>query len=129
LKVVPLNWFSDRSHPECSLSELWLPRSEKPDHDADVARTDLKFCKHQFCCIQQAALPQHLEGMFFTVFIIAVAAAEASVAIAIIINIYRRLVSIDVEKMEEMKICNFSLLPCASPQTGAGDGVGANKRF
>jgi NADH-quinone oxidoreductase subunit K len=41
--------------------------------------------------------------MFFTVFVIAVAAAEASVAIAIIINIYRRLVSIDVEKMEEMK--------------------------
>jgi NADH:ubiquinone oxidoreductase subunit K len=33
-------------------------------------------------------------------FIIAVAAAEASVAIAIIINIYRRLVNIDVEKME-----------------------------
>jgi NADH-quinone oxidoreductase subunit K len=41
--------------------------------------------------------------MFFTVFIIAVAASEASVAIAIIINIYRRLVNIDVEKMEEMK--------------------------
>jgi NADH-quinone oxidoreductase subunit K len=41
--------------------------------------------------------------MFFTVFIIAIAAAEASVAIAIIINIYRRLVNIDVEKMDEMK--------------------------
>ena len=37
------------------------------------------------------------------IFIIAVAAAEASVAIAIIINIYRRLVNIDVEKMNEMK--------------------------
>ena len=44
-----------------------------------------------------------MEGMFFTVFIIAVAAAEASVAIAIIINIYRRIVNIDVEKMDEMK--------------------------
>ena len=47
--------------------------------------------------------PDHLEGMFFSIFIIAVAAAEASVAIAIIINIYRRLVNIDVEKMNEMK--------------------------
>jgi NADH-quinone oxidoreductase subunit K len=47
--------------------------------------------------------PDHLEGMFFSIFIIAVAAAEASMAIAIIINIYRRLVNIDVEKMNEMK--------------------------
>ena len=41
--------------------------------------------------------------MFFSIFIIAVAAAEASVAIAIIINIYRRLANIDVENMNEMK--------------------------
>jgi NADH:ubiquinone oxidoreductase subunit K len=47
--------------------------------------------------------PDRMEGMFFTIFIIAVAAAEASVAIAIIINIYRRLVNIEVEKMNEMK--------------------------
>jgi NADH-quinone oxidoreductase subunit K len=47
--------------------------------------------------------PQHLEGMFFSVFVIAVAAAEASVAIAIIINIYRRLVNIDVESIDHMK--------------------------
>ena len=56
-----------------------------------------------FVAFNKLLYPQHLEGMFFTVFIIAVAAAEASVAIAIIINIYRRLVDIDVEKMEEMK--------------------------
>ena len=47
--------------------------------------------------------PQHLEGMFFAIFVIAVAAAEASVAIAIIINIYRRLTNIDVEKVDELK--------------------------
>src|SRR5512141_2552143 len=56
-----------------------------------------------FVAFNKLLYPQHLEGMFFTVFVIAVAAAEASVAIAIIINIYRRLVNIDVEKMEEMK--------------------------
>lgn len=44
-----------------------------------------------------------LEGLFFTVFIIAIAAAEAAVAIAIIINLYRSHQSIDVGTAEEMK--------------------------
>lgn len=56
-----------------------------------------------FVAFNKILYPEHLEGMFFTLFIIAVAAAEASVAIAIIINIYRRIVNIDVEKMNEMK--------------------------
>jgi NADH-quinone oxidoreductase subunit K len=56
-----------------------------------------------FVAFNKILYPDHLEGMFFSLFIIAVAAAEASVAIAIIINIYRRLVNIDVEKMDEMK--------------------------
>jgi len=56
-----------------------------------------------FVAFNKILYPDHLEGMFFSIFIIAVAAAEASVAIAIIINIYRRLVNIDVEKMNEMK--------------------------
>jgi len=56
-----------------------------------------------FVAFNKILFPDHLEGMFFSIFIIAVAAAEASVAIAIIINIYRRLVNIDVEKMNEMK--------------------------
>ena len=44
-----------------------------------------------------------LEGVFFTLFIIAIAAAEAAVAIAIIINLYRNFQSIDVEDADEMK--------------------------
>lgn len=56
-----------------------------------------------FVAFNKILFPEHLEGMFFTLFIIAVAAAEASVAIAIVINIYRRIVNIDVEKMNEMK--------------------------
>ena len=56
-----------------------------------------------FVAFNKLLYPQHMEGMFFTVFVVAVAAAEASVAIAIIINIYRRLVDIDVERIDEMK--------------------------
>jgi NADH-quinone oxidoreductase subunit K len=44
-----------------------------------------------------------LDGLFFTIFIIAIAAAEAAVAIAIIINLYRNYKSIDVEDADLMK--------------------------
>jgi NADH-quinone oxidoreductase subunit K len=44
-----------------------------------------------------------MDGLFFTVFIIAIAAAEAAVAIAIIINLYKTHKSINVETAEEMK--------------------------
>lgn len=44
-----------------------------------------------------------LDGIFFTIFIITIAAAEAAVAIAIIINLYRSHQSIDVEDAREMK--------------------------
>lgn len=44
-----------------------------------------------------------LDGVFFTLFLIAIAAAEAAVAIAIIINIYRNYKSIDVEDVDSLK--------------------------
>ena len=44
-----------------------------------------------------------LDGVFFTIFIIAIAAAEAAVAIAIIINLYKSHNSIDVDDANEMK--------------------------
>ena len=44
-----------------------------------------------------------LDGLFFTLFIITIAAAEASVAIAIIINLYRNYHTIDVEEVDTMK--------------------------
>lgn len=43
------------------------------------------------------------EGMFYSMFIIAIAAAEAAVAIAIVINIYRHFHNIDVENVDELK--------------------------
>ena len=56
-----------------------------------------------FVAFNKYLYPGKLEGVFFTLFIIAIAAAEAAVAIAIIINLYRNLRSIDVEAADEMK--------------------------
>lgn len=56
-----------------------------------------------FVAFNRYLFPHRLEGMFFSLFIIAVAAAEAAVAIAIIINIYRRFTTINVEDVDEMK--------------------------
>ncbi|HVU56479.1 MAG TPA: NADH-quinone oxidoreductase subunit NuoK [Puia sp.] len=56
-----------------------------------------------FIAFNKYLYPEKLEGVFFTLFIIAIAAAEAAVAIAIIINLYRNFHSIDVEDADEMK--------------------------
>ncbi len=56
-----------------------------------------------FLAFNRYLFPGQLEGHFFALFVIAVAAAEAAVAIALIINIYRNFQSIDVEKTDEMK--------------------------
>lgn len=56
-----------------------------------------------FVVFNKYLYPDKLDGIFFTLFIIAIAAAEAAVAIAIIINLYRSHQSIDVEDAEEMK--------------------------
>jgi NADH:ubiquinone oxidoreductase subunit K len=56
-----------------------------------------------FIAFNKYLWPNRMDGLFFTVFIIAIAAAEAAVAIAIIINLYRSHNSIDVNTAEEMK--------------------------
>ena len=56
-----------------------------------------------FVAFNKYLYPEQLGGIFFTIFIITIAAAEAAVAIAIIINLYRNHNSIDVESAEEMK--------------------------
>jgi NADH:ubiquinone oxidoreductase subunit K len=56
-----------------------------------------------FVAFNKYLWPDKLEGIFFSLFIIAIAAAEAAVAIAIIINLYRNFKSIDVEAADEMK--------------------------
>ena len=56
-----------------------------------------------FIAFNKYLYPDQLEGVFFTLFIIAIAAAEAAVAIAIFINLYRNFHSIDVEDADELK--------------------------
>ena len=48
-------------------------------------------------------LPGQVEGFFFTLFAVAIAAAETAIAIAIIINIYRNIRNINVDNVDKMK--------------------------
>jgi NADH:ubiquinone oxidoreductase subunit K len=56
-----------------------------------------------FVAFNKYLYPDKLNGVFFSLFIITIAAAEAAVAIAIIINLYRSHRSIDVEEVQEMR--------------------------
>lgn len=57
-----------------------------------------------FVVFNRLLYPGQLEGFFFALFAIGIAAAETAVAIAIIINIYRNVKSIYVdENITEMK--------------------------
>lgn len=56
-----------------------------------------------FIAFNKYLYPQELEGVFFTLFIITVAAAEVSIGIAIIINLYRKFKTVDVEETISMK--------------------------
>ena len=56
-----------------------------------------------FVAFNRYLFPHKLDGFFFSLFVIAVAASEAAVAIAIIINIYRRFTTINVENVDTMK--------------------------
>ena len=53
--------------------------------------------------INFAVFNRFLEGYFFSLFSIAISAAETAVAIAIMINIYRNIRSIQVNKLDELK--------------------------
>ncbi|WP_430898490.1 MULTISPECIES: NADH-quinone oxidoreductase subunit NuoK [unclassified Paraflavitalea] len=56
-----------------------------------------------FIAFNKYVWPNKLEGLFFTLFIIAIAAAEAAVAMAIIIQVYRQFKSVDVDEPTIMK--------------------------
>lgn len=56
-----------------------------------------------FVVFNRFLYPGSLEGMFFTLFAIAIAAAETAIALAIIINIYRSVKNIDVRTLNDMK--------------------------
>lgn len=56
-----------------------------------------------FVVFNRYLFPGHLEGFYFALFTIAIAACETAVAIAIIINIYRNLTSVEVGNLDQMK--------------------------
>ncbi|MCH5233427.1 MAG: NADH-quinone oxidoreductase subunit NuoK [Muribaculaceae bacterium] len=56
-----------------------------------------------FVIFNRYLFPNSMEGMVFTLFAVALAAAETAVAIAIIINIYRSIGSTDINEVKQMK--------------------------
>ncbi len=56
-----------------------------------------------FVAINAYLHPEFLQGHFFALFVIGVAAAEAALAIAIIVFLYRKFNSINIEKSNLMK--------------------------
>ena len=56
-----------------------------------------------FVVFNRFLFPGQFEGFFFTLFSIGVSAAESAVAIAIIINVYRKFHSDQVNSIENMK--------------------------
>ena len=56
-----------------------------------------------FAAFNRILNPGELEGFFFTLFAIGVAAAETAVAVAIIINVYRNFHSDSVNSIQELK--------------------------
>ena len=56
-----------------------------------------------FVVINTYLYPDFLQGIIFSIFIIALAAAETALAIAIIINLYKIVYSVEVKDTETMK--------------------------
>lgn len=56
-----------------------------------------------FVVFNRYLYPEAMEGMVFTLFAIAIAAAETAIAIAIIINIYRSIGTTDIRLTNKMK--------------------------
>jgi NADH-quinone oxidoreductase subunit K len=56
-----------------------------------------------FSVFNRYLYPEQMEGMFFSLFGIAISAAETAVAIAIIINVYRNIQNIDIRHIDKLK--------------------------
>lgn len=56
-----------------------------------------------FVIINKYLFPEMLQGVYYSLFIIAVAAAETALGISIIINLYRLKASVNIEETETMK--------------------------
>lgn len=56
-----------------------------------------------FVVINTYLFPGNLQGVFFSIFIVAIAAAETALAVAIVINLYKLITSVEVKDTEMMK--------------------------
>lgn len=56
-----------------------------------------------FVVFNRYLYPEHMEGMFFTLFAIAIAAAETALAIATILNVFRKVNNISVSDLDQLK--------------------------
>ncbi len=56
-----------------------------------------------FAVFNRYLFPGEMEGLFYALFVIAIAACETAVAIAIIINVYRKFGNAEVDNIKQMK--------------------------
>lgn len=56
-----------------------------------------------FAVFNRFLFPGQMEGMFFSLFAIGIAAAETALAIVIVINVFRAIRNIDVRQLTKMK--------------------------
>ncbi len=56
-----------------------------------------------FVVFNRFLFPGQFEGMYFTLFAIAIAAAETAVALAIIINVFRAVKNVDIKEITKLK--------------------------
>ena len=56
-----------------------------------------------FVIFNRYLFPGSMEGMVFTLFAVALAAAETAIAIALIINIYRAVGNTDINDVKQMR--------------------------
>ena len=56
-----------------------------------------------FAVFNRYLFPEQMEGMFFTLFAIALAAAETALALAIIINVFRVARKVDINQLTKLK--------------------------
>ena len=63
----------------------------------------LNACNINFVAFNRFGNFGTLDGHVFTMFVIVLAAAEAAVALAIIINLFKNIGTVDVDQAQEMK--------------------------
>ena len=56
-----------------------------------------------FVVFNRYLFPGQMEGMMFTLFAIAIAAAETALALAIIINVFRAVRNVDISEISKLK--------------------------